>query len=734
MKNFYELDGLVPKIELKSTLKAMDCYENSPVYEEVVEEYQEIYEEMLSLAEPAGILGFGTLSAQSATEEFQEGTPVIYAVITIGDGIKQCSTRAFQEGDYVKGMLCDAMADDALFSLENRMMETLKEVCSEHKVGILKRLEAPHDIPMTVQRDAWECLELKKRLGIDISSGFMFDPVKTSCQVFILTEDAGTFKAQHDCRKCPNVNCKLRNIPKTEVTVQKGEEARKIYLEEGESLLTGLIREGYYVSAPCGGKGRCGKCRIRVVKGDVWITQEDKKAFTREELEAGWRLACRAYPVEDIVISFELMDESEFEILSDCKEEAEEKGSAEDGETSYNIAVDIGTTTIAMELLGKKSGKNIHTVTLINSQRMYGADVISRIQASVDGKKEALRDCIRKDLLEGIHRLSGEAGVDIKKIERIAIGGNTTMGHLLMGYDCQSLGVFPFTPVNIGFIKGSFEEILGSRECEAEIVLLPGISTYVGGDIASGLYACGFHETEEICMLVDLGTNGEMAVGNKERILVTSTAAGPAFEGGNISWGTGSVAGAICSVEITDGKARVKTIQDKNPVGICGTGVVETTMELVRDELVDETGLLDEEYFEEGFPLAKTDKGEVIRFTQKDVREIQLAKAAIRAGAETLILKYGISKEQVAKVYLAGGFGYKLDKDKAIAIGMLPGEFKEQIEAVGNSSLAGAVRYLREEDGEKTLEKIIARSEEIGLSSDKEFNEAYMDSMMFEEI
>lgn len=734
MKNFYELDGLVPKIELKSTLKAMDCYENSPVYEEVVEEYQEIYEEMLSLAEPAGILGFGTLSAQSATEEFQEGTPVIYAVITIGDGIKQCSTRAFQEGDYVKGMLCDAMADDALFSLENRMMETLKEVCSEHKVGILKRLEAPHDIPMTVQRDAWECLELKKRLGIDISSGFMFDPVKTSCQVFILTEDAGTFKAQHDCRKCPNVNCKLRNIPKTEVTVQKGEEARKIYLEEGESLLTGLIREGYYVSAPCGGKGRCGKCRIRVVKGDVWITQEDKKAFTREELEAGWRLACRAYPVEDIVISFELMDESEFEILSDCKEEAEEKGSAEDGETSYNIAVDIGTTTIAMELLGKKSGKNIHTVTLINSQRMYGADVISRIQASVDGKKEALRDCIRKDLLEGIHRLSGEAGVDIKKIERIAIGGNTTMGHLLMGYDCQSLGVFPFTPVNIGFIKGSFEEILGSRECEAEIVLLPGISTYVGGDIASGLYACGFHETEEICMLVDLGTNGEMAVGNKERILVTSTAAGPAFEGGNISWGTGSVAGAICSVEITDGKARVKTIQDKNPVGICGTGVVETTMELVRDELVDETGLLDEEYFEEGFPLAKTDKGEVIRFTQKDVREIQLAKAAIRAGAETLILKYGIAKEQVAKVYLAGGFGYKLDKDKAIAIGMLPGEFKEQIEAVGNSSLAGAVRYLREEDGEKTLEKIIARSEEIGLSSDKEFNEAYMDSMMFEEI
>lgn len=733
MKNFYELDGLVPKIELKSTLKAMDCYENSPVYEEVVEEYQEIYEEMLSLAEPVGILGFGKLSAQSATDEYPEGTPVIYAVTSIGDGIKQCSTKAFEEGDYVKGMLCDAMADDALFSLEGRMMEVLKEVCREHKVGILKRLEAPHDISMTSQRDAWECLELKKRFGIDISSGFMLDPVKTSCQVFILTEDEGTFKAQHDCRKCPNVNCKLRNIPKTEVTVEKGEETRKIYLEEGESLLTGLIREGYYVSAPCGGKGRCGKCRIRVKKGYLWINQEDEKAFTREELKDGWRLACMAHPVEDLVISFELMDESQFEILSDCNEE-QEIASGSESEVSYNIAVDIGTTTIAMELLGKESGKNIHTVTLINSQRMYGADVISRIQASVDGKKEDLRECIRKDLLDGIRRLTREAGADLTQIERIAIGGNTTMGHLLMGYDCQSLGVFPFEPVNIDFIKGSFEEILGSKESEAEIVLLPGISTYVGGDIASGLYACGFHEAEEICMLVDLGTNGEMAVGNKDRILVTSTAAGPAFEGGNISWGTGSVAGAICSVEITDGKAKVKTIQGKSPVGICGTGVVETTMELVKDELLDETGLLDEEYFEEGFPLAETEKGEVIRFTQKDVREIQLAKAAIRAGAETLLMKYGISKEQVAKVYLAGGFGYKLDKEKAIAIGMLPGEFKEQIEAVGNSSLAGAVRFLRETEGESCLKKIIGVSEEVGLSSDKEFNEFYMDSMMFEEV
>lgn len=402
-------------------------------------------------------------------------------------------------------------------------------------------------------------------------------------------------------------------------------------------------------------------------------------------------------------------------------------------ESGYDIAVDIGTTTIAMELLGKESGKILHTVTCINSQRAYGADVISRIQASSDGRKEALQACIRKDIRNGIHRLTEEAGVDLKKVERISIAENTTMGHLLMGYDCHSLGVYPFTPVNIDLIKGSFEEIFGSGECAAQVEILPGISTYVGGDIVSGLYACGFDQSEEISLLVDLGTNGEMALGNKDRILVTSTAAGPAFEGGNITWGTGSVEGAICSVTIRDRKAEIRTIQDKPAVGICGTGVVETAMELVKEGLVDETGLMDEEYFDDGFPLAQTEDGRTIVFTAKDVREIQLAKAAVRAGVEILLLRYGIEKEQVSRVYLAGGFGYKLDKDKAIAIGMLPGEFRDRIEAVGNSSLSGAVKYLKDAERKNTLSRLAAVSSEVNLSKDKDFNEFYMDNMMFGE-
>lgn len=727
MENFYELHNLKFKIQKESVLKAMDCYEDSPVYEEVVDTYEEIYEDMLSLVEPVGILGFGTLPESVATEKYKAGTPVVYMVMSIGNGIKEESTKAFQEGDYVKGMLTDAMADDALFSMEEQVLARLKEVCREHNVGVLARLEAPHDISMESQKTAWEHLELKRRFGIDISTGFMFDPVKTSCQVFVLTEDADSFKAQHDCRKCPNIHCRLRNIPDTEVVVHRGAETKTILVKEGESLLDAFIRQEIYISAPCGGKGRCGKCGIQVLNGNTWISDEDKKIYSEEELDAGWRLSCCLYPTEELEVSVSQSDESLFEAVGET-ENTEESGTEE---SFYNVAVDIGTTTIAMSLTGGDSGKVFHTVTSVNSQRAYGADVISRIQASVDGKKEELQKSIQKDLQDCMEKLLKEKELPGERVKTIIISGNTTMGHLLMGYDCDTLGVFPFIPVNIDFIKGT-EAILGTDKFgKKEVILLPGISTYVGGDIVSGMYAYDFTEKEDVCMFIDLGTNGEMGIGNKEKILVTSTAAGPAFEGGNITWGMGSVPGAICSVKLNGAEAEVKTIRDEAPQGICGTGVVETAAELVREEVVDETGALDEDYFDDGFPLAKTPDGKEIVFTQKDVREIQLAKAAVRAGVETLLLRYGIKKEEVSKVYLAGGFGYKLDTEKAIAIGMLPEEWADRIVTVGNSSLSGACKYLKDENGDKTIEKLVSISEEINLSADKEFNEFYMNEMFF---
>ncbi len=545
-------------------------------------------------------------------------------------------------------------------------------------------------------------------------------------------------------------------------------------LQEGESLLEGLVRNRYRIQAPCGGLGRCGKCRVKVLEGDLPVTGQDRMAFSESELAEGWRLACRAFPKEDVKILLPEDMDRDFEILladvdagsshpaGKIAESGQDQASPGQGqasctcgqETGYCVAVDLGTTTIAMVLLEEGGAEPLQTVSFVNRQRQYGADVIARIQASVDGKQGELQECIREDLWEGMKKLAKEAGIFFSQIRQVVISGNTTMGHLLLGYPCQGLGVYPFTPVCIDIVQGGFRELTQGHEPGTErgrsirpalpleeaggngpaLMVLPGISTFVGGDIVSGLYALDFDRKEGICLLVDLGTNGEMALGNGEKILVTSAAAGPAFEGGNITWGTGSVAGAICSVHLDrEGKAQIVTIRNALPTGICGTGVVETVRELVRTGIVDETGMLQEEYFEEGFPLARTPDGRQIVFTGPDVREIQLAKAAIRAGIETLLLRYGVTAADIQEVYLAGGFGHKLDPEAAVAIGMLPRELLGRIQGVGNSSLAGAMKFLQEGNGRERMEGIRRISQEIGLAADKDFQTFYMDAMFFDE-
>lgn len=502
---------------------------------------------------------------------------------------------------------------------------------------------------------------------------------------------------------------------------------------DGESILQALIRQKITASAVCGGAGLCGKCRIRLRKGELEVTAADMRFFTKEEIEKGCRLSCKAYPSTNCAVELYYGQENEFDVVGgyvahDGREQPE-TGPASD------IAVDLGTTTIAMSL-----GNNIYTS--INRQRTFGADVITRIHASNQGLGAALREAVQESLAEGIRCLATKEQVNLSGIQRAAIAGNTTMIHLLMGYPCETLGVAPFTPVGTGAIGADNRDVFGISQMGGRAVILPGISAFVGADIVSGLYACGFDHLERPSLFIDLGTNGEMAVGQKDRLLCASTAAGPAFEGGNIRFGTGSIAGAICHAGFTAGRMEIETIGAKPPVGICGTGVVEITAALLQEGILDETGRLDERYAEEGYPVAAG-----IVFTQKDVREIQLAKAAVRAGMETLLLRYGIGYEEIETVYLAGGFGYHMNVGKAAAIGLLPEELAAKVRPVGNSSLEGARLYLSRTDGNKEGETgtedvnqcgciITARLAEIAvevpLGGDRDFNNLYMEYMMFE--
>ncbi len=742
MKEIILCDEFHIELDREKVLRLMDCYPDSPVYQEAIEEYEELKPIMLEAVEPKGIMCFGMVPSGYEVEGIiAAATPVIYTIITIGAKASGLSSRFFDEGDYLKGMLADVMADSCVFSMETDLKKYVKNECKKRGVGISHRYEAPVDVPMTYQKLAHEQCQADKYLNMGITVGYMLDPLKSNCQVFTLSDDASLFKVEHDCRHCENINCKLRNIPDTFAYIydNKGVYKQKVTCKYGESILEAYTREGGYISAPCGGNGICGKCRIRVRAGELPITKADESYFSEKELTQGYRLSCEAYPEMDCEIELCQGEENDFSIVGmQSKEDKivnngaiKKRGKIENAK----LAIDIGTTTLAISLVDEDNQIVQDTYTAVNHQRVFGADVISRIQASNEGKGDELRATIQEDLLSGIKELCQTNSCPISQINHITIAANTTMTHLLLGFSCEGLGVVPFTPVNISMIKCSFEEVFGQNNgfkgtSHINVTFLPGISTYVGGDIVSGIYAQEMHKSDTYNILVDLGTNGEMAIGNKDRILVTSTAMGPACEGGNITYGMGGVSGAISNVTIDEKQMPIiKTIGDKEPLGICGTGVLETVAELIKSELIDETGLLEEDYFDHGYPLAKKENGEIIAFTQKDIREIQLAKAAVRAGIETLIKRAGITYEKVDKIYLAGGFGFFVDKRKAVELGLFPIEFIHKIETVGNTSLSGAIKYSSKEVGD--VLGIIDKAEEISLSVDKYFNQLYVDHMFF---
>lgn len=725
MEQVIKLTDFALRPQKEDVLRMMELKEDSPIYEEVLEEYEELKETLAEMCSPAILIRFGTIP--------ESGERAAFVLSTVGEALGEYSTKQFQEGDCLKGMLADAAADSMLFQLERPMQEALKELCAERGVGISRRMEAPIDMPMERQMLIFEQTEAERELGMGISSGYMFRPVKSQGIIFLLTEDPEVFRSQHDCGKCPRLDCPLRKKSEVCMTVQDGERKYRVQIRQGQSVMEALTEHGQYFEAVCGGNGRCGKCGIRLLAGELAVTAEDRHCFSEEELTLGYRLSCRAYPEGDLCIELAGQKETAYAAVAEYGSAAKEQEGREQPEEEYGVAIDIGTTTIAMQLVALKSGASKAVHTGVNRQRRFGADVISRIQAACAGKAGALRESIREDLRAGIARLTEKANIGEDKLTRAVLAGNTTMIHLLMGYDCSGLGVYPFTPVSLSLIETDLRELLGESLRPVPAAVLPGISTYVGGDIASGILQCGMDVSGEVSLLVDLGTNGEMALGNASRILTASTAAGPAFEGGNIRWGCGSVAGAISRVAIEEDQVSVETIGGAAPAGICGTGVVETAAELARLGLVDETGLLDDEYFDEGYPLAKTASGETIVFTQQDVREIQLAKAAVRAGIETLLLRYGIRADEVENLYIAGGFGFQLDAKKAAAIGMLPPALVSKARAAGNTSLGGAVRYLLDESCRERIVRLTQSTGELNLSGDKDFNRIYMEQMMFGE-
>ncbi|WP_270845817.1 ASKHA domain-containing protein [Roseburia intestinalis] len=571
---------------------------------------------------------------------------------------------------------------------------------------------------------------------------------------------------------------------------------KRIFLQkkQNKTILELLREQGEYLDAPCSGKGTCGKCCIIIEetrKTDP-PKQREKEVFTERELEEGWRLSCMTVPTDDLYVCIPEIRENQIQVQMEfvrntkmesdvqattviCENKIEDRAQiGSDGEIKpenmdteksvYGIAIDIGTTTLAAELISLTDEICLKTASSVNHQRAYGADVISRIRAAASGDAEKLRESILKDVRDLAETLLAGQDENVLNVSKIVIAGNTTMIHLLLGYSCVGLGAAPFTPVNLapedmtwGELNGEYEETRESgdakesgvardgsdarehgyvRECghtginqTTKVQIMPGISAFVGGDITAGMMGCGMRP-DKCEMLIDIGTNGEMVLAAGDHFLVSSVAAGPAFEGGNISCGMPGVPGAVCRAVLFGKNNMVtKTIGNKPAIGLCGTGIIDVMYELVRHHIVDTQGILGEPWFEKGFPVVPGK----IYFTQEDIRQVQMAKAAICAGLEVLLQKSNISYEQIKKVYVAGGFGMGLDMEKALGIGLLPIGLRGKLTPVGNSALEGAARCLThsKESSDMQPQEIAAISHEINLADTPEFQELYLKHMQF---
>lgn len=514
-----------------------------------------------------------------------------------------------------------------------------------------------------------------------------------------------------------------------------------------KSLLRILQEKNEYISAPCNGNGTCGKCVVRFQSGATEPSVRDREIFSEKQLTEGYRLACQSYPTEVYEIEIPQKEE-EIEVLSGWQEEKRlfgEHGKAEDRThggnkaeqpeyASYGICIDIGTTTLAALLVNLETEADCQTAVSVNHQRAYGSDVLSRISASNSGKKWEIQRCIRQDLQKLIRELLQKEKITEQQIQRIVIAGNTTMCHLLRGFSCETLGVAPFLPVDLSWMEGSAADFLGMKELDTKVVILPGISAFVGADIMAGITKMNMHRSEGYHLLLDIGTNGEMVLGNCRHMYVTSTSAGPAFEGGNISCGMASIPGVISHVFMEEtGKAGFQVIGEtdgenkkQQAIGICGTGMIDLVYELREHQMIDEHGTYSDLYFDTGYELA-----EKVKFTQNDIRELQMAKAAIRAGVDILVKKAGITFDEVDNCYLAGGFGTKIDIKKAAGIGLIPKELEMKTIPVGNTVLAGTKEVLLGRISKDELEKIQTMADVINLAEENDFEELYLSYMDF---
>jgi len=489
---------------------------------------------------------------------------------------------------------------------------------------------------------------------------------------------------------------------------------------DGAPLLTQVLREhGLTIATPCGGKGICGKCKVRAAGEVSALTAREMESLSPAEIAGGARLACQLTLRGDAEIT--IPDASDF--MNIQLEGTLPEFPYNPMQGKYGLAVDIGTTTLALRLINLERREPLKAATASNPQGSIAADVIGRIEAAMSGEGPRLRQLVTGEIEKALATLCADCGIAPSDIEFAIMAGNTTMLYLLTGRDPVTLSRAPFE-ADCLFGLWTDGDALGLRSIANAKVFLPACaSAYVGADIVCGVLASGMCGREDTALLTDLGTNGEIALWHQGTLYCCATAAGPAFEGVNIHRGVGSVPGAIDSVWVRGGKLACTTIGGQTPVGVCGSGLIDAVASLLQLGLVDETGLME---------LGEVPLCGDVGLTQKDIRSIQLAKGAIAAGIKTICKHVEITESQIKTLYIAGGFGSHISILNAAKIGLIPGELTGRATVLGNASLTGAEMLLLNGEYTQTAADIARNAVTVPLGGSAAFAEYYMECMMFE--
>lgn len=547
---------------------------------------------------------------------------------------------------------------------------------------------------------------------------------------------------------------------------------KTIKVEKGTTLLEAARSAGVVVEAPCNGMGTCGKCKVNIGAGnlDKINYQDNLHKISDEELAEGYVLACQSEVLDDVSVVIESTEKQNksLKILSDgvtfqydIKPYISKKFDGqktlvyggetllgeEEGDTTklfYGVSIDIGTTTVVASLIDMITGKELGSISALNPQSLHAQDVLTRIKfASNPEGLEQMYTSIIAEFNRMIASLCKDNKVDSNHIYEVIYSGNTTMIHLAGNRDPESLGKFPYTPVLRG---GCYDEakVNGVKIAPFGLVYYPPIiSAYVGPDITSGIVSTELKDREGTVILIDIGTNGEMVISKSGSLSATSTAAGPAFEGMNITFGMRAGKGAIEYFDIKeDHSIEIRTIENGKPVGICGSGLFDIVAELVRVGIITKTGrFIKKTKLPEGDPLAERlceyegkpafEVAEGVYLTISDVRQVQLAKGAVRSGVEALMLSQGVSVEDVTSVLIAGSFGYHLQAKSLINITLLPKEFEGKIDFVGNTSKTGGIAFLLNKDLKESTKAVVDDILCVELSTIDGYNDLFVKCLNF---